>query len=493
MRIDDPHAQQRLDLVPLLSVRLNPRSRDEKVKLMRGLQGVYADEPTRQAILDLIAQDVLQGARRDTGRPGMDLWSIFVLVASREALQADYDELEDLAEHHQLLRAALGLGDWQQEWHFDWTRIWRNVRKVRAETVAEINRRVLQLGHQLAPQATTRIRMDSFVMRTNVHHPSDIRQVGDGLRVVLRHATRLAEAIDSTLMRQHAHLERRARQLVLIASRASASKHRDREQRLAAAVRELCDFAEERCEQALTLLDRCPDLFTHLEAVTASAAQHDKTMLLHYLSALATCAHVARERLQLGRDVPLSDRLFSIFEAHTELIYRGKVPVPVEFGHRILVGEDAAGFIVHAEVMTNGCQDRDRAVPVTRALKERFANLTGISFDRGFHSPDNQRELAAIIPDACLPNSGDQALAKQIATAGASWNWQRRTHSGIEAAIGNLQDNRGCRRCPDKGRDGYERYLQAAVLANNLITLGRLLWAKDDPNALPARTKRHAA
>ena len=78
MRIDDPHAQQRIDSVPLLSVRLNPRSRDETVKLMRGLQGVYADLETRTAILDLIAQDVLQGARREVGRPGRYLWSIFV-------------------------------------------------------------------------------------------------------------------------------------------------------------------------------------------------------------------------------------------------------------------------------------------------------------------------------------------------------------------------------------------------------------------------------
>lgn len=493
MRIDDPHAQQRLDLVPLLSVRLNPRSRDEKVKLIRGLQAVYADVVVRQQILDLIALDVLQGARRDTGRPGMDLWSVFVLLACREALQADYDELEDLAEHHTLIRAALGIGNWQEEWHFDWTRIWRNVRKVRAETVAEINRRVLHLGHQIAPEATERVRVDSFVMRTNVHHPSDIRQVGDGLRLVLRHGTRLAETIGSSLLRQHAYLERTARSLVLTASRASASKHRDREDRLRTAVRALCDFAEARCEQALTLLDQAQIALPNLDIIAQAQAQHDKAQLLFFLGALATCSHVARERLQLGRDVPLSDRLFSIFEPHTELIYRGKVPVPVEFGHRILVAEDAAGFIVHAEVMPNGQQDRETAVPLARSLKNRYGNLAGISFDRGFHSPDNQKALAEIVPDPCLPTTGEKALAAQAQAASATWHWLRRGHAGVEAAIGNLEDNRGCHRCPDKGRDGYVRYLQTAVLAQNLITLGRLLWAKDDPEALPARSRRKAA
>ena len=143
----------------------------------------------------------------------------------------------------------MGLGDWQQGYYFDWTRIWRNVRTVRAETLALINQRVLQLGHTLAPNAALSARVDSFVMQTNMHHPSDLRQVADGLRVVLRHATRLAEVIGGTALRQHAHLEKRTKILALTASRAAASKHRDRVARLAQAARELCDFADARCQQ----------------------------------------------------------------------------------------------------------------------------------------------------------------------------------------------------------------------------------------------------
>ncbi len=253
------------------------------------------------------------------------------------------------------------------------------------------------------------------------------------------------------------------------------------------------DFADERCAQALDLIDQTHASMDTLGIMEQSAAIYEKDRLFYAMSALATCAHVVRERLVLGHTVELSDRLFSIFEPHTELIYRGKVPVPVEFGHRILVAEDAAGFIVHAEVMTNGSQDRDVAVPVARSLKDRFPALKSISFDRGFHSPENQRGVAEIIPEPCLPTTGEKALAKQMAEVGPSWHWMRRRHPGIEAAIGNLEDNRGCRRCPDKGREGYTRFLQTAVLAQNIMTFGRLLWAKDDPESMPARTKRPAA
>lgn len=90
---------------------------------------------------------------------------------------------------------------------------------------------------------------------------------------------------------------------------------------------------------------------------------------MYYLSALVTCTHVAHERLALGRQVELSDRLFSNFEPHTELIYRGRARAVVEFGHRVLVAEDTAGFIVSATAMINGQQDRDAATPLVERLK----------------------------------------------------------------------------------------------------------------------------
>ena len=160
MRIDDPLAQQRLDQTPLMSVHLNSRSRDETVKMMRGLQAVYGDLETRQAILALIRQDVLSQLRDDVGRPGMDRWSIFVLLCCREALRLDYDRLEDLVENHRLVRAALGIGDWQRQEVFDWTRIWRNEMCIRDSINADhrhsgtidprdsiVDRRTPQPGH----------------------------------------------------------------------------------------------------------------------------------------------------------------------------------------------------------------------------------------------------------------------------------------------------------------------------------------------------------
>jgi hypothetical protein len=97
--------------------------------------------------------------------------------------------------------------------------------------------------------------------------------------------------------------------------------------------------------------------------------------------------------------------------------------------------EDAAGFIISATVMTNGQHDRDAAIPLVEHLKTEHATLTRVSCDHGFHSPENVRRIAEFLPDACLPNSGEKALTKQMASASASWAWPRRRHPGIKAAI----------------------------------------------------------
>jgi hypothetical protein len=326
-----------------------------------------------------------------------------------------------------------------------------------------------------------------------VHYPTDIRQTGDALRCLVRHGARLAAIVGSSVLRQNKHLQKRIRSLVLVASRASGSRGRGREQRLEVAVRELVAFAQERCEQTLGLLDEVSAALPNLDDHARSDALGERSSVVWFLSALAQVAEVAKRRLVDGEEVPLSDRLFSVFEAHTELIVRGKVPVPVEFGHRVLIAEDAAGFILLGSVLANGRQDRDVAPTVTRLLKHRHPKLESISFDRGFHSPANQERLRELVPTPCLPTTGVQAAAVQNEAASEAWHTARRRHPGIESAIGALQFGNGCARCRDKTKLGYCRYLALGVLARNLITLGRIAIAQENPDALAGRSRRQAA
>ena len=195
-----------------------------------------------------------------------------------------------------------------------------------------------------------------------------------------------------------------------------------------------------------------------------------------------------------GEKVPNEDKLFSIFEPHTQLYRRGKAGQPNQYGRLVLIFEDAAGFISHHYVMPRTAQDQDVAVGQTRTVQERLQNrIEEISFDRGFHSPENQIELASIVNDVCLPKPGSKQSVEQLASASVKFHQAKQRHPGVESAIGALQAGNGLKRCRDVGEVGFERYVALAVLGRNIHALGKLLIAKQKPESAAAISNRAAA
>jgi hypothetical protein len=211
----------------------------------------------------------------------------------------------------------------------------------------------------------------------------------------------------------------------------------------------------------------------------------------------AVTTHVcgtARRRVLEDEKVPNSDKLFSLFEPDTELIKRGKTSQPIQYGHKILVIEDAVGFICHYKVMPLGADDREVLIPEVKSLRKRLkGRIHSASFDRGFHSPDNQEQLAKLIAHPCLPKPGVKQAAEQESQATIQFRQSRQKHAGIESAIGALQSGNGLDRCRDHSQVGYARYIGLGVLGRNLLILGKLLLAQEHPDCLAAASMRDAA
>ena len=167
------HPQERLDCLPIAQVKLNLNCRDEIIPILRALQHVYGDDALRTELLRLVGKDVNQTASRKHGRRGLSYWEIIVLAAARLGCNLDYDKLQDLAENHRSLRQIMGIGDWQEEVDFDWRRIEDNLSKLRPETLKKINGIVVRAGHALVPKAIAAVRGDTFVVETNIHHPTE--------------------------------------------------------------------------------------------------------------------------------------------------------------------------------------------------------------------------------------------------------------------------------------------------------------------------------
>ena len=201
------------------------------------------------------------------------------------------------------------------------------------------------------------------------------------------------------------------------------------------------------------------------------------TALDDYLAHAERQIDQVRRRVLLGERIPHAEKVFSIFEPHTEWISKGKAGVPVELGLRVLVSEDQYGFILGHRVMARETDDQV-AIPVVTALAQRFPNLHSISMDKGFHSPANQQQLAELVPFPVLPKKGKCTASEAQREADPEFRRLRRRHSAVESAINALEAH-GLDRCPDHGLDGFQRYVALAVVGRNLHRLGALLLAAE--------------
>jgi hypothetical protein len=488
MRLACP--EQRLDCLPISDVALNLDCRDEIIPILRALQHLYGDAPLRRKLLGLVGKDVNGNTSRKHGRRGMNYWEIVVLAAVRLGCNLDYDKLQDLAENHRRLRQIMGIGDWQaDEVDFDWRRIEDNVIKLRPETLQKLNDLIVGAGHALEPKAIETVRGDTFVVETNIHYPTESSLIGDGLRKVVTLAARLAKEASLPGWRQHEHWLHKVKKLVRDIGRASGAKSKAGPARLQAAYKELLRLAEELLQRGrqLAALLQAPENLSVLDPTGGAGAKE----LLHYADLTAKVCDTAWRRVLGGETVPNEEKIFSIFEPHTELIKRGKQPNPTQFGHHALVIEDAVGFVVAYRILGKGVLDQEVVVPEMRRLQERFAGkIKSASFDRSFHTPQNQEDLAEIVRTPCIVSKGQEKGRQQQQEGTVAFRKARQRHSGIESAIGALQAGNGLKRCRDRSEAGYERYVALGILGRNLQTLGKLLLAQEQADCQAAKSKR---
>jgi len=192
-------------------------------------------------------------------------------------------------------------------------------------------------------------------------------------------------------------------------------------------------------------------------------------------------------RVISGEKIPHKEKVFSIFEPHTEWISKGKAGVPQELGLKVCVLRDQYGFILYHRVMHHQTDDKV-AIPIVRETKDRFANLTGCSFDKGFYSPENKRRLSEILDYVALPKKGRLSVKDQELEQSEEFVKSRRRHPAVESTI-NALENHGLDRCLDHGLHGFKRYIALAVLARNLQILGHLIQQKE----LRSEKRRKAA
>jgi len=472
-----------LGLTPIERVSVPLKSRDELPPILAGLQWIFQTPEINEQVFCLLESKLVAG-RKATGRPGLDLWQILVLGVVRLGLDCDYDRLEDLANHHTLLRQILGVPPVPDanEKPFHYKTLSENVCHLDEQMLSQINAIIAQQGRAVFKKKDVpeliRAKTDSYVLETNVHYPTDLNLLWDAQRKCLDLIVRLMSRYGLPGWRKanvwRRHLKTQMIGLTRLASGGGANK----EQRRHATAREYVQESY-RFEQKLFATMRClPAPQNVVEVVQRTSLEYFHTMLIKQMDLV--------ERRWIGEEkIPHPEKIFSLFEPHTEFIKKGKLFPPVELGHKVLLTTDQDELILDYRVMDQQPNDRQESIGVADRLAGRYGegNIASLSFDKGFSREEDRQLLELYIPEVIMPKSGKRTQSQAQRESSRSFRLLRNQHHAVESDI-NCLEHHGLDRCPDKGLEGYKRYAGLGVLAYNLHKIGKRLIQTQRPRRI---------
>jgi transposase, IS5 family len=467
------NVQMKLGETDVSQINFNLRSRDDIPKILRGLQHLYMNEELRQKVFELLESEIAPEVNKRNGRPGMTLWSILVCGVLRLDLNADYDRLHELVNQHRTLRQMLGHSLYDEGKEYAYQTLVDNVGLLTPELLDKLNQLIVEGGHALIKKGSEALRgrCDSFVVETNVHFPTDISLLWDAMRKAVTLTAQWCESQQLSDWRQYRYNLRQLKRLLRCAQnkkRGEASVQSNNVQ-ITQAYQAYIDQAQYHVAKIQATLAKL--------TATTSTERLLRIEIEDYLQ------HAQRQISQIERRVfkeeviPHAEKVFSIFEPHTEWISKGKAGVPVELGLKVCILEDQHQFILHHHVMTRQT-DEKIAVAMIAETQKRFPTLNACSFDKGFHSPANQAELSQQLDQLTLPKKGKLSKARQAVEQGEEFVKARRAHSAVESAINALEVH-GLDKCPDHGVDGFKRYVALAIVTRNIRRIGDILWQQE--------------
>jgi transposase, IS5 family len=201
--------------------------------------------------------------------------------------------------------------------------------------------------------------------------------------------------------------------------------------------------------------------------------------LEQYIGYIAKFIDQIQRRLLQGEVIAADEKIFSIFEPHTEWISKGKLNKKVELGHLTLITTDQHSFIVDYKVMEKQ-KDAQQVNELVNRVNIKFpdALITSHSFDKGFWSKDNLVTLTTQeIQTVVLPKRGRHTKEDSIRESETDFKRLRRKHSAVESNI-NMLEHHGLNRCYDKGLKHFKNCVGLSVLAYNLHQLGNKIIAR---------------
>ena len=311
------------------------------------------------------------------------------------------------------------------------------------------------------------LRVDSTVCETNIHYPTDASLLWDSFRVAARLMRQCSEADPDLSLGNRFH-DKKVKRLYTFVSTHGGKKKSTRAVRRH--MRQLIEKGEWICAAARRFIKHADKNGTlSIKVFGLIGALKEKIPLMEQV---ASCAR----RVYKGETVPASDRIFSIFEPHTELLKRGKVRKPVEFGHMVAIGQTAEKFISFykvEEVSSHDIQLGDEALRKHKRLFDAYPD--GFAADKNFYGgPVHREKWEHKVGTYAVGKKGRRDEMETEREHGKVFRLLQRFRAGCEGSISVLKRVFGLYRCLFRGFKSYASSIGNIVFCHNLVVYSRL-------------------
>jgi transposase, IS5 family len=448
-------------------------------------QGVDMDEnlkkiseflDTQPEVLEMVRQDLQRGVKNPkTGRKGLTPEQTLRSYVLRRIKDVDYRELRNqIADGISLRCFTRFYSSPVPKKHKAFNDAFN---KLRPATIEAVNDLVVRGAVELGLEDGSKLRVDTTVGETDIHHPTDNTLLWDVVRVVTRLVGRLGKLLPKGVPEFRNRTRCARRRMQAIQRMAAKERHDQQEEKY----RELIRTTEQVVGNARQVLEKTKDVHV-VDVMDDIAIQELRRMIEHYSQLGDRVIDQTRRRVLKGEQVPANEKIYSIFETHTDLIKRGKIQKPVEFGHKIFLAESARGLITQYRVLDGNPSDHIHVKPSLEHHKKIFGFAPDLySSDRAFFSDPNIKECQDEgVKLVCIPQRGGKKTAEREAfEKSRAFKKGQSFRAGIEGRISVLFRGRGMKRCLAEGRERFEAFVGAAVLANNLMRIAHLLIEKE--------------
>jgi len=414
------------------------------------------------AVLDLVHADFCRWlSESETGRESRYTSEEILRVLVVMFVEGDsYRDVVVRIENSDFLRSFVGLGFSKPM--MDFTFVGKAFAALSEETWKAVN---LSLAHYAKDEAWItgeKLRTDTTAYEANIHYPTDSSLLWDSFRVLTRLLRGVQKELPELGLRHRFH-DKKVKKLAFYIARNAKSTSKSKQRKVKRVYRTLIDRVRWIAEVSKDVQQRL------------GLAFFEAPELEQYTPTVERIVDQAQRRIFDGEVVPAGEKVFSLFEEHTELLKRGKAGKAVEFGHKVLLAQTGEKFITHYRVMPTREEDKELVGETLDAHRALFGQApVTFAADKGFYESVKQlAQLEKEIETVSICKKGRRTSAEAAREHHDAFQAGQRFRAGVEGSISVLKRAFKLNRCLFKGYKHFAASVGCAVFCHNLVLLAQ--------------------